>query len=411
MKGPFTAKGIAFIACEWSLCLIQFLVVLTRLYSRAFLTRSLGSDDIVMALVSCLICVTAVMDLEGLFNGWAQHVGDITVGQYSSEQKWQYICYTLMYIELFLIRASIMLFVLRLLPSFKVIQRRIVYGVFLINFVITLFACLSFGLSCRPMKANWDAIPNAHCFSKELLVITNQVNAALSCACDIVVAIVPQFLLWKVQMAPRTKRVLKIIFSLGPVTASLSIGRAAVTTYKALTEDTTWNMIPSYYISAFEFEFGIILASCPMLRQMIAYRRRTKSFLPTKERQYPNEDFEKTRVRVAQRDIMRSNNPSLRDNEVIGNAVALTGASDSPSGLALNDREEVRQSALDLWHRRIKNLFSVGGASQEQWPFGRASDASSNQLARQQSLPNASSDEASQERSHSSEGYKIPASP
>ena len=61
----------------------------------------------------------------------------------------------------------------------------------------------------------------------------------LSCACDIIIALVPQFLLWNVQMARKTKRVLNIIFCLGLITAGLSIGRAATTTAKTLTQDTT----------------------------------------------------------------------------------------------------------------------------------------------------------------------------
>lgn len=70
-----------------------------------------------------------------------------------------------------------MLFVLRLLPSYKKWQQRAVNLAFLINFLITVYACVAFGVSCIPFRANWETVPNSRCFSKNLLVITNQVNA------------------------------------------------------------------------------------------------------------------------------------------------------------------------------------------------------------------------------------------
>ena len=70
-----------------------------------------------------------------------------------------------------------MLFVLRLLPSYKVWQQRVVNLALLINLLVTIYACFIFGFSCIPFQANWDDIPNAKCFSKDLIVIANQVNA------------------------------------------------------------------------------------------------------------------------------------------------------------------------------------------------------------------------------------------
>lgn len=81
------------------------------------------------------------------------------------------------YIIYFFVRASVMLFVLRLLPSYKKWQQRVVYSMFLVNFVVTLYTCITFGVSCIPFKANWETVPNAKCFSKDVLVITNQINA------------------------------------------------------------------------------------------------------------------------------------------------------------------------------------------------------------------------------------------
>ena len=159
----------------------------------------------------------------------------------------------------FFVRASVQLFVLRLLPSYKKWQQNSVYLAFAINFLVTLYACITFGVSCRPFRASWEDVPNSKCFSTNLLVITNRVNAgklsttssnilssygrsfglALSCLCDGATAVIPIFLLWNVKMRATTKRQLNVLFGLSLVTGALSIGRAALVTRKVLTEDAT----------------------------------------------------------------------------------------------------------------------------------------------------------------------------
>ena len=139
-----------------------------------------------------------------------------------------------------------MLFVLRLLPEFKKWEARSVYVAMIVNLAITLLAGISYGVSCSPFRANWDSIPGGRCHSKDVTVITTQINGgkldpsagqadidllqALACIIDITTALLPQFLLWNVQMKSQTKHTLNLIFCLGLLTAALSIGRAATST-------------------------------------------------------------------------------------------------------------------------------------------------------------------------------------
>lgn len=120
-------------------------------------------------------------------------------------------------------------------------------------------------------------------------------HIAFACACDISTALIPQFLLWNVQMKTKTKRQLNALFGLGLITAALSIARATTITKKTLVEDTTckvawtpihssmaksWtgNMTANYYLSSFEVNLGMIFACGPAIRQFWAYRSRTQYF-------------------------------------------------------------------------------------------------------------------------------------
>ena len=159
-----------------------------------------------------------------------------------------------------------MLFVLRLLPSYAKWQPKVVYAAFFLSFAVTMIATIMYGLACIPFRAVYESIEGSKCYSKDLLVIAAQVNGSesinisreetqhlldvtvLSCVVDIMTATLPLFLLWGIQMRPRTKLILRGIFMLGLTTAAMSIGRAATTKASYLKEDVTCmsnNTIPS----------------------------------------------------------------------------------------------------------------------------------------------------------------------
>lgn len=203
---------------------------------------------------------------------------------------------------------------------------------------------------------------------------------ALACACDIATALIPQFLMWGVQMKAKTKRQLNILFALGLITAVLSIGRAATITKKTLNDDTTciftWttvqpfvtdscigNIIPAYYFSSFECNLGIIFACGPALRQFWAYRSRTHTSLPTKARQYPNEDFEKMRYRINMRDIFWYRKAQIIGNRVFDASPIFRSKSPPPDASNSNPQSssQVSNSILDVWETKVRNVFRFGG--------------------------------------------------
>ena len=197
--------------------------------------------------------------------------------------------------------------------------------------------------------------------------------------CDVATALVPQFLLWGVQMRSRTKRQLNVLFGLGLITAALSIARAATITKKTLNDDPTCrfaltthyflhtdsskgNMVSSYYFGSFEGNLGIILACGPAIRQFWAYRTRTQTSLPSKHRQNPNGDFEKMRYRINLRDIFWYRKAHTVGNRVFDASPIFRSNSPPPDGSSSNAQtsSQVRNSALDSWEKWMKKLFGAG---------------------------------------------------
>lgn len=200
----------------------------------------------------------------------------------------------------------------------------------------------------------------------------------LACLCDIFTALLPQVLLWDVKMKRRTKRSLNVIFALGLVTAALSIGRIATVTETTLTEDSTsespssklfganvemylGRIVPFYYITLFESKLGMILACGPALRQFVEYRRRTRSFLPSRWRQYPNEDFAKMRLRINMRDLFWYRHPPMVGNRVLEARRVLHLGNSAPPVPSNNATEaaQVTRSALDTLQERLRRAFGL----------------------------------------------------
>lgn len=96
-----------------------------------------------------------------------------------SVSKREYVAWLIVYCNFFFLRTSVMMFVLRLLPAFKKVQKWVVYVALAVNFAITIVVTVSYGLSCMPLRAEWENIPGAKCYSKDVLVITSIVNGGM----------------------------------------------------------------------------------------------------------------------------------------------------------------------------------------------------------------------------------------
>ena len=71
-----------------------------------------------------------------------------------------------------------MLFTLRLLPRTKRRSQLVIYCAFVLNFLITILATISYGVTCRPFSGLWTHSPSAKCVTPEVLSATQQTNGS-----------------------------------------------------------------------------------------------------------------------------------------------------------------------------------------------------------------------------------------
>ncbi|KAI9727271.1 MAG: hypothetical protein M1828_006890 [Chrysothrix sp. TS-e1954] len=365
-------RGICYGIIGWILTVLLLIAVAIRLYSRSYLTRSLGSDDFAIVVATCLSFIGMVQDTIAVGYGLGKHESLLSPAEVQEIHKWSYINWIIVFISYFFIRASVMLFVLRLLPPGKTWQQRLIFVVFFINFAITLIATVSYGVRCQPFRAVWDPVPGSKCESIDIITTTGWVNGILACITDIVVALLPQLLIHDLRMKRSTKISLHVILGFGFVTAALSIGRVAAMNRGVWKTDNSWRAITTSTFSLVEEKCGIIFASAPAIRQFVAYRKRVGTFKVTSKRQYPEEDFVSFRRRVNLRDIFWYRKASLNEDRVTKPQRAFHPPKmlDTPS--ADHSGATAEKSLLDIWGDRTKRLFGSGSA-----PSTRANNSTS----------------------------------
>lgn len=151
----------------------------------------------------CLTTAGEIDNTIGFSHGLGRHEDRLSHKQYSQSQKWcvktgpqtknlhelvaiqilltirrEYIDWLVVFVSYFFIRASVMLFVLRLLPPYKKWQQRLIFFTFFLNFAITMIAAVSYGVHCIPFPAAYEDASGGKCIPANVIVVTQQVNGS-----------------------------------------------------------------------------------------------------------------------------------------------------------------------------------------------------------------------------------------
>ncbi|KAL9074663.1 MAG: hypothetical protein Q9157_004292 [Trypethelium eluteriae] len=121
-----------------------------------------------------------------------------------------------------------------------------------------------------------------------------------------------------------------------------------------------------------EEKCGIIFACAPALRQFAAYVSHRHTVFPTKDRQYPDEDFTRFRRRVNLRDLIWFRTPSLVEGRVLRPQRLFypptsDQIADSETLVDQKEKKEAEKAAersmIDVMRGKLKNIVAGGDSS------------------------------------------------
>ncbi|KAH7082857.1 hypothetical protein BKA63DRAFT_138914 [Paraphoma chrysanthemicola] len=256
---------------------INVLLLLARLWVRIFHQRNPGWDDWIILAATIPTAAMTVMLPIAASRGFSHHVWDINPIKDSNKvvesRKFVLALECTFCVASGMIKISILLFYRRL--SSRVVSTAFRWTTWItIGCIVAYTIALTLApiLGCQPVSAFWDQVDinkrlngyEYHCFDEGADVFAASV---ISAAQDLITAILPTFLYWKLQMPLRQKFALFGIFGIGYGVVALGGLRAYYSWYTFYeTYDITWSTWDLMLVTLLELHVGAFCANSPSLK-------------------------------------------------------------------------------------------------------------------------------------------------
>ncbi|KAI0023351.1 hypothetical protein F4780DRAFT_729424 [Xylariomycetidae sp. FL0641] len=253
---------------------ISSAVLLLRAYARLCCMKRIQIEDFLAlaaygTYLGCVYCSYDVLDISGLF----VHQWDVRLGDLPAILKAFHVGSNLCAVTLLLIKTAI------LLEWQRVFVPRGVKNAFFwtCNIVLCIHVLyhsawiLSENLSCSPYHKIWDKLsPGGHCINLKAIYLP---AAAINLVTDIVIFILPQKVIWDLQLPKKNRLGVSLIFTIGLVACISAAFRLAETVKFYWAEDTVYTFAGMYLAVLGEMTCLFLVFCVPALP--IAFRDKT----------------------------------------------------------------------------------------------------------------------------------------
>ncbi|KAF3276133.1 hypothetical protein TWF970_006418 [Orbilia oligospora] len=250
---PHDSRGGILIGIQVTAAAIAVITVSLRLYTRKFVTRTIGMDDYLMAAV-----------LAG------HHIWDTKPGNIHTIYKISWGITVVYYAILGTTRFSVLASYIRLFGSIPIFRAIVIISM-VVNGCMTISFIVAFILSCRPLYYAWDPYVHPTDYSKcideiRFIVASSIMNIVM----DFWVCFLPIQPLWRLALPLGQKIITAILLSLG----AIELQKSLITTHST---DPTYDALAYGIYSVLEQNLGAIAASLPPTKALI--QRRWPNFL------------------------------------------------------------------------------------------------------------------------------------
>ncbi|KZM21875.1 hypothetical protein ST47_g6996 [Ascochyta rabiei] len=284
------------------------LFVLLRVYVRAVLLKTFGIDDWIMVLAAILSTACFSLFVTLTRNGVGRHAEFYTYVRPDLltvffQVAWWYAW--LVVVAYTSIKISIACFLLRL-ANHRRHWRWVLYTTIVLLLLFTVGSVLSLILQCTPVRAAWDfslraPFGDAVCYSPTTYRNTGVFNSVFNLFTDLLLALLPIPMVWKLQTNVKTRISLCVVLGLGLFSACATAVYKIPLQYRFFSEKDFSGKAAWYYIwQQIEMNVGIMAACLPTLKPLAAEFFGAVSALTSGERygsQYASRGHSKARSR------------------------------------------------------------------------------------------------------------------
>ncbi|PYH80047.1 hypothetical protein BO82DRAFT_120123 [Aspergillus uvarum CBS 121591] len=256
-------------AVAWVFTGIAIAVVALKLFARGHVAKSLGWDDFFIFFSMGLSIIAAAFVSYAVTLGLGRHtaavIADHGTDRYVQTAKWQIIAFPFNIGAFSFPNISIAILVSHLLDP-NPLRTRCLYAMVTMQVVFAMVSVFIVFFQCRPTQKLWDASREGQCWDASVFDDFSYWVSAYTTMTDIVLAVVPIRVFWKLQMRTSTKVGVCIMMGLTLLSAIVTIVKA---TYLHLFTDRTdplYNVVPLVVWGLIEQNVVIVAACIPTLR-------------------------------------------------------------------------------------------------------------------------------------------------
>ncbi|KAF7715364.1 Uncharacterized protein PECH_001429 [Penicillium ucsense] len=268
-------QGPKILVVCWILVIVPGLILGLRVYCKVMLSRGFGWDDATILLAWTLQLIYTAMITQSVHLGVVgKHVNSIPDRDAIPEAlKLVYISFVIIIIGCVLSKTSFALTLLRIVT--KTWMKVLLWHIIISMNAIMWLCAICYLIQCSPTAALWDTrlMKTAKCWPNIVFEAIALAAGAYSGLMDLVLALLPWPVIWKLQMRRREKFGIALAMSMGIFASITAFIKTAQLVNVTHVHDFTWFCSSIVIWSSAETGCTIFAASIPALRVIFVRMR------------------------------------------------------------------------------------------------------------------------------------------
>ncbi|KAI3398338.1 hypothetical protein diail_9430 [Diaporthe ilicicola] len=196
-----------------------------RAYVRARMVKAFGVDDWFMLAATIMFILFVTCVNIGVHYGTGRHYVDLTQQNFENAMQFWYYCYIWYCWTMIFSKISIGIFLLRIIV--ERIQIWFIYIALAINVMTGLVFFFVTTLQCHPVSYFWHKEQDGTCIPIGIIIALTYLYSSLNIICDFTFALLPIFIVRKLNMKRRMKIAIVPLLSMGCIASAAVVVRLA----------------------------------------------------------------------------------------------------------------------------------------------------------------------------------------
>lgn len=264
-------EGIAVNAIEFTQVGIGVTLLLLRLYGAHIKVLRLRWDFCFNAVGMAFGATCVALGHVGYLNGLGSHIVELTYPELFMALKYLWLSIFVGLTGTWVAKLAIVAMLYQMATIFQPRRKAFLLSLGLLNSVVTFIAVMLSITQCEPVQFLWDKTLDGKCPRAHMASVYSYVQAGITGATDLALALYPITIVWNMNATRRTKVGFCVLMAGGLICAIAPIERSFTTRTLLTTSDPTYKVMPFNIWAGTELWLLLIIGTIPPLRPLFLH--------------------------------------------------------------------------------------------------------------------------------------------